>query len=549
MPRRTVQDNIRLKRERDLAQASASASTAPGGSLDLLADEPPKRKRSRFHQFDAVVPGPRQPVASASAPPLPAARAAAASERLNQLRNAAGPSGPAASAPSAGGRQAEEHVSGRYALANRMAAARSAWDQAEASSSASQPRPHVPPPAARVAPSVHAGRPLPAPRSLPAAYHDGAMYSAPPARSLPTAYPGPSSYSQAVARSAPVAAPAPSAQLPEHMQAPSIALNLDLPPLPYGGYGLDVAPPAAARAPPALPVIKRERKPAAEPKEYRPARERKKAPKTTLERMERVMSQRMFMMTRRRIREGPQAAEKYAVLGSTGNVYTVIIDAKPSCDCPDCMKGNSPCKHIVFVFLKVLKLPVSSTIWYQKGLTQNSELATVWETAPANPSDAHTASAAVRAAYLKATGQGGAPEMAVEAPPAAAAKPKKDVVGDDCPVCCEEMTDQDLKSSKLVFDEAGCGNALHKECFQMWAITSRGKGEEVTCVYCRAPWADAGGGKGKGRAAAHGAPQYSSLGYLNMADAAGLSRQRDTSSYYHGPMAGRSMWGKRYQGD
>lgn len=24
--------------------------------------------------------------------------------------------------------------------------------------------------------------------------------------------------------------------------------------------------------------------------------------------------------------------------------------------------------------------------------------------------------------------------------------------------CCEEMTDQDLKSSKLVFDEAGCGN-------------------------------------------------------------------------------------------
>jgi hypothetical protein len=36
---------------------------------------------------------------------------------------------------------------------------------------------------------------------------------------------------------------------------------------------------------------------------------------------------------------------------------------------------------------------------------------------------------------------------------------------------------------------------------------------------------------------------------LNMADIAGMSRQRDTSSYYHGPMRGRRMLEKRYEDD
>jgi hypothetical protein len=98
---------------------------------------------------------------------------------------------------------------------------------------------------------------------------------------------------------------------------------------------------------------------------------------------------------------------KLLQLGSTGNVYvrtrlqccpsqidhahasqTVLIGALPQCNCPDCLKGNVPCKHIIFVLyalphapayrvvgsadidysLKVLKVPESSTTWYQKGL-------------------------------------------------------------------------------------------------------------------------------------------------------------------------------------
>ena len=41
--------------------------------------------------------------------------------------------------------------------------------------------------------------------------------------------------------------------------------------------------------------------------------------------------------------------------GSTGNVYTIVIQHLPTCDCPDYGKGNH-CKHLLFVMLKVSRL-------------------------------------------------------------------------------------------------------------------------------------------------------------------------------------------------
>jgi len=69
------------------------------------------------------------------------------------------------------------------------------------------------------------------------------------------------------------------------------------------------------------------------------------------------------MIERERL-EG-ELKEAFKVLGSTGNVYTVTISHVPSCDCPDALKGNH-CKHILFIFLKVLGVPESSGHYYQK---------------------------------------------------------------------------------------------------------------------------------------------------------------------------------------
>jgi len=213
---------------------------------------------------------------------------------------------------------------------------------------------------------------------------------------------------------------------------------------------------------------------------------------------------RFFMIDRRR--EGDEPREEFKVLGSTGNVYTVTIGRLPSCNCPDASRGNH-CKHILFVFLKVLQVPQSSGLWYQKALL-TSELQSIFADAPQAPNA--LAHSEVREAYAHATGK-------APAPTPSGSKRRSLGPEDCCPICYEGM--DGISQDKLVFCEE-CGNALHTECFEQW----RRRAAEVTCVWCRAKWpTGVKDGSSTSRA---------SDGYINLGSVAGLSGARDTSSYH-----------------
>lgn len=84
--------------------------------------------------------------------------------------------------------------------------------------------------------------------------------------------------------------------------------------------------------------------------EKRMKRYRVKPAATYLQRLERVRSQRMFLIDRNRslCDDGTHDQEVFDIAGSTGNVYQVTITKVPVCTCPDALKGNQ-CKHIVYV--------------------------------------------------------------------------------------------------------------------------------------------------------------------------------------------------------
>ncbi|KAI0748338.1 hypothetical protein C8Q80DRAFT_1270759 [Daedaleopsis nitida] len=278
------------------------------------------------------------------------------------------------------------------------------------------------------------------------------------------------------------------------------------------------------------PQAKRQRKdPNAPVPEKRGAMFKKACPKNIIDRVERVMSQRFFMIDRRR--EGNALREEFSVLGSTGNVYTVVIDKKPSCDCPDASKGNH-CKHILFIFLKgditVLQVTQRSGHWYQKALL-TSELEDIFAHAPRAP--AAIAHERILNAYAQATGK------KVASSSQGGSKKRLPAEDDDCPICYDDMHKADEKT--LTFCEE-CGNGLHTVCFQQWANNCK---NGVTCVFCRAKWvapiATGAGARGAGAS-------LSVEGYLNLGAAAGLSTERDTSSYYHGPSRGRPYYGYHY---
>jgi hypothetical protein len=74
------------------------------------------------------------------------------------------------------------------------------------------------------------------------------------------------------------------------------------------------------------------------------------APQSYLERLDRVRSQRMFLIDRERKSsvDGSPEEEVFEIAGTTGNIYQVKVGKVPSCTCPDAKKGNQ-CKHIVYV--------------------------------------------------------------------------------------------------------------------------------------------------------------------------------------------------------
>ncbi|KAG7087892.1 hypothetical protein E1B28_011939 [Marasmius oreades] len=262
--------------------------------------------------------------------------------------------------------------------------------------------------------------------------------------------------------------------------------------------------------------------------EKRLARYRGHCPINVEERLDRALAQRFFLIHRER--EEGSLRETFTVSGSTGNVYTVVVDNLPRCDCPDALKGNH-CKHILFVFFKVFHLHRSSSHWYQKALL-NSELQELFDAAPAPPQLRGHGSLAddrIIEAWKGVTGR---------ADPSAAASSSTEnrripTPEDDCPICYDTMHDPSkttLESLTGVLEWCKrCGNAVHKPCWNNYLGYQRTKSTEATkCVWCRAPWylSDSSPNKSGGK---------SQEGYVNLAGLPGMediNTARDYSTYH-----------------
>eukprot|EP00123_Amoebidium_parasiticum_P010741 comp20288_c0_seq1/m.25458 comp20288_c0_seq1/g.25458 ORF comp20288_c0_seq1/g.25458 comp20288_c0_seq1/m.25458 type:complete len:323 (-) comp20288_c0_seq1:266-1234(-) len=258
-----------------------------------------------------------------------------------------------------------------------------------------------------------------------------------------------------------------------------------------------------------------------EVEEKRLARWRTSANENVRQRIERAVTQRMYMVDRTRKSD---THESFAVLGSTGNVYTVDITHKLSCDCPDFQKRQACCKHILFVFLKVLKQPPTSAYIYQSALV-TKELQEIFDAAPIDPRDV-LANKNVVAAYKGSDSQAG--EEGKEEGRRPAEGP--------CPVCFEDMNEGGKEA--LTWCRT-CGNNMHMDCFRQWRGREVASGKQVTCVYCRAVWLEASAGTpGKG-------DDVSKEGYRNLGSLQGMSTERDTSTYYQNPLDMPYYYGRK----
>ncbi|MQM08069.1 hypothetical protein Taro_040921 [Colocasia esculenta] len=170
-----------------------------------------------------------------------------------------------------------------------------------------------------------------------------------------------------------------------------------------------------------------------------------------------------------RLRLLHRSGTAFFVLGATGNVYVVTLSAEPpSCTCPD--RAPTPCKHTLFVLLRVLGLPPDAACLRRRAPLHPPQLRRLLD-APTPPEALAGFRARERFHQLFSSSS--------EAGGAQGNEKVREPEG-TCPVCLEEMEERKLATC------GACGNSVHEECFLRWK-RSRGR-RAASCVMCRARW-------------------------------------------------------------
>lgn len=181
-----------------------------------------------------------------------------------------------------------------------------------------------------------------------------------------------------------------------------------------------------------------------------------------------------------------RAGADFFVLGATGNVYTVTLATTPACTCPD---PAVPCKHILFVLLRVLGLSLDEACVWRQSL-RPCQVARLVGT-PTYP-DVLAGPRARERFHQLWSARVAAAKADHRRQQEAGATSSGRLDGAACPVCLEEMSPSPQAQGgaagqgQVLLTCGTCRNSVHAECFARWK-RSRAR-RAATCVVCRARW-------------------------------------------------------------
>ena len=158
--------------------------------------------------------------------------------------------------------------------------------------------------------------------------------------------------------------------------------------------------------------------------------------------------------------------------------HRVTIGDPHRCSCRQAASGEGPCEHVLFVLLKVFRVPPTSPLLQVHGLRE-AQLEEVLKGRVRRPRSRPRS----------------APSAASAAGASGGAITRREIGEDDaCPICMESLADEGR--GRLDWCKGGCGNSVHRRCMQVWAKhhehrqRTAGGAEPLPCPYCRAPWGE-----------------------------------------------------------
>ncbi|DAZ99405.1 TPA: hypothetical protein N0F65_005307 [Lagenidium giganteum] len=192
---------------------------------------------------------------------------------------------------------------------------------------------------------------------------------------------------------------------------------------------------------------------------------RSKVPENVKQKMEQTMATTMYLVQT----SGPTS---YVVQDQNcEKKHKVLIGALQTCSCGD----GDVCVHILFVMLKVLRVPATTPVVWQKSLI-DSEIEMLLRGDYCEKSRPRPQANA----FLRKSKKGAA------TPDEADVERHDLTAGEVCAICQEEMD----PTQPLTFCRKGCGNNFHIECMKVFGESRRQSKENIICPLCRHNWGE-----------------------------------------------------------
>jgi E3 ubiquitin-protein ligase ZSWIM2 len=159
---------------------------------------------------------------------------------------------------------------------------------------------------------------------------------------------------------------------------------------------------------------------------------------------------------------------------SSDTKYKVIVGSRQMCNCRQSC-SESLCIHILFVMMKVLRVPRDNPVVWQLSLTDN-------EVDQALSGSLGRQRVEVRHAFMKRKEKrGGGEEKTEEELGVTRLQLQEDEV---CPICLDPMK----ADEPLTYCKKQCGNNIHIECALEYAQHKVSCRDKITCPLCRVEW-------------------------------------------------------------
>ncbi|KAF0696288.1 Aste57867_12986 [Aphanomyces stellatus] len=157
--------------------------------------------------------------------------------------------------------------------------------------------------------------------------------------------------------------------------------------------------------------------------------------------------------------------------------HRVLIGSVQSCSCGD----KEICCHILFVMLKILRVPPANAVVWQRSLI-DSETNMVLTGGYSQATEKKTT------AFLRRKVAVDAADAGAEALAGSKESERHELVeGEVCAICQEEMVEA---QKNLTYCKRGCGNNFHIDCMKIFGESRKQSKENIICPLCRQDWGD-----------------------------------------------------------